>query len=79
MWDTLLLSAARIATFDIDKPLTNASGFFFAREERLYLVTSRHVLIDTPSERGSVFQIPFFSPMAPERGRTGAEHSARST
>ena len=50
MIDTLLLSAARIATFDIDKPLTNASGFFFEREDRLYLVTSRHVLIDTPSK-----------------------------
>ena len=50
MIDTLLLSAARIATFDIDKPLTNASGFFFERGERLYLVTSRHVVIDTPSK-----------------------------
>jgi len=50
MIDTLLLSAARIATFDIDKPLTNASGFFFERGQRLYLVTSRHVVIDTPSE-----------------------------
>ncbi len=50
MIDTLLLSAARIATFDIDKPLTNASGFFFERDARLYLVTSRHVVIDTPSK-----------------------------
>lgn len=50
MIDTLLLSAARIATFDIDKPLTNASGFFFERGGRLYLVTSRHVVIDTPSK-----------------------------
>ena len=50
MIDTLLLSAARIGTFDIDKPLTNASGFFFERDTRLYLVTSRHVLIDTPSK-----------------------------
>lgn len=47
--DSVLLAAARIATFDLDKPLTNASGFFFARDERLFLVTSRHVLIDTPS------------------------------
>ncbi len=50
MIDTLLLSAARIATFDIDKPLTNASGFFFERDGRLYLVTSRHVVIDAPSK-----------------------------
>jgi Trypsin-like peptidase domain len=50
MIDTLLLSAARIATFDLDKPLTNASGFFFERDGRLFLVTSRHVVIDTPSK-----------------------------
>jgi S1-C subfamily serine protease len=48
--DSVLLAAVRIATFDLDKPLTNASGFFFARDERLYLVTSRHVVIDTPSK-----------------------------
>jgi len=29
--------------------LTNASGFFFEREARLFLVTSRHVMIDEPS------------------------------
>ena len=48
--DTLLLSTARIATFDIDKPLTNASGFVFERDGRPYLVTSRHVVIDAPSK-----------------------------
>ena len=47
--DTLLLTAARIATFEHQRPLTHASGFFFEREGRLYLVTSRHVLIDQPS------------------------------
>ena len=31
------------------RQLTNASGFFFARDERLFLVTSRHVLVDTPT------------------------------
>ncbi len=50
MIDSLLLTAARIATFEHDRPLTNASGFFFERDERLYLVTSRHVLIDKPSK-----------------------------
>jgi S1-C subfamily serine protease len=49
MIDTLLLTAARISTFELQKPLTHASGFFFERDRRLYLVTSRHVLIDTPS------------------------------
>jgi len=49
MIDTLLLTATRIATFEHDRPLTHATGFFFEVEERLYLVTSRHVLIDEPS------------------------------
>ena len=48
--DSLLLSTARIATFEHGRPLTNASGFFFRRDERLYLVTSRHVLIDGPTK-----------------------------
>ena len=30
--------------------LTGASGFFFERDGRLYLVTSRHVMSDAPSE-----------------------------
>lgn len=50
MIDSLLLTATRIGTFEHDRPLTNASGFFFERDRRLYLVTSRHVLIDNPSK-----------------------------
>jgi S1-C subfamily serine protease len=50
MIDSLLLAAARIATFEHQRGLTNASGFFFERDNRLYLVTSRHVLIDKPSK-----------------------------
>lgn len=50
MIDPLLLTAARIGTFDGNRGLTHASGFFFEREGRLYLVTSRHVFIDTPSK-----------------------------
>jgi S1-C subfamily serine protease len=49
MIDSLLFAVTRIATFEHDRGLTNASGFFFARGERLYLVTSRHVLIDEPT------------------------------
>ncbi|MBL8407042.1 MAG: trypsin-like peptidase domain-containing protein [Candidatus Accumulibacter sp.] len=49
MLDTILLTAARICTFGQQRPLTNASGFFFARGPRLFLVTSRHVLLDEPS------------------------------
>ena len=48
--DSLLLAATRIATFEHQRQLTNATGFFFARDERLFLVTSRHVLIDKPSK-----------------------------
>ncbi|MCU0924010.1 MAG: serine protease, partial [Burkholderiaceae bacterium] len=50
MIDSLLLAAARVGTFEHDRGLTNASGFFFLRDERLFLVTSRHVLVDEPSK-----------------------------
>ena len=50
MIDSLLLAAARIGTFEHERGLTNASGFFFERDDRLFLVTSRHVLIDEPSK-----------------------------
>ncbi|MBY6241849.1 serine protease [Methylosinus sp. Sm6] len=48
--EPLLLTATRVCTFEGPALLTNASGFFFAREERLFLVTSRHVLSDAPSK-----------------------------
>ncbi len=50
MIESLLLTAARILTFEQQRALTNASGFFFERDERLFLVTSRHVVIDEPSK-----------------------------
>jgi hypothetical protein len=50
MIEPLLLTTVRIATFDGKRPLTGASGFFFEREGRLFLVTSRHVVIDPPSK-----------------------------
>jgi S1-C subfamily serine protease len=49
MIESILLTAVRIDTFSGTAPLTNASGFFFVRDERLFVVTSRHVLIDEPS------------------------------
>lgn len=49
MIESLLLTTARICTFDRQLALTNASGFFFERDGRLFLVTSRHVLSDEPS------------------------------
>ena len=48
--EPLLLAAARVVTFEGQRLLTNASGFFFERGERLFLVTSRHVMIDEPSK-----------------------------
>ena len=50
MVESILLSAAPVVTFDGLRPLTNASSFFFERDHRLFLVTSRHVLIDAPSK-----------------------------
>lgn len=48
--EPLLLTTARVSTFNGNIPLTGASGFFFEREGRLFLVTSRHVVIDEPSK-----------------------------
>jgi len=48
--ESLLLTVVRVSTFEQQQRLTNATGFFFARGERLFLVTSRHVLIDKPSK-----------------------------
>jgi S1-C subfamily serine protease len=50
MIEPLLLTTARVSTFNGKLPLTGASGFFFEREDRLFLVTSRHVVIDEPSK-----------------------------
>ncbi|HMN83612.1 MAG TPA: trypsin-like peptidase domain-containing protein [Burkholderiaceae bacterium] len=48
--ESLLLAATQVSTFDGASLLTRASGFFFARDERMFLVTSRHVLIDEPNQ-----------------------------
>jgi S1-C subfamily serine protease len=50
MIESILLAATRITTFHQQQALTNASGFFFRRDEQLFLVTSRHVLFDEPSQ-----------------------------
>lgn len=49
MIEPILLAAIRIFTFHQERWLTNASGFLFERDDRLFLVTSRHVLFDEPS------------------------------
>ena len=50
MIESLLLSTTRIQTFDGQIALTNATGFFFEQDERLFLVTSLHVVIDAASK-----------------------------
>ena len=47
--DEALFGVTRVLTFTGTSGLTEASGFFFERDARLYLVTSRHVLFDIPS------------------------------
>jgi len=49
MIEPLLLTATRVCTFQRQRLLTNASGFFFERDGRLFLVTSRHVVTDQAS------------------------------
>lgn len=44
--DALLLATTRVVTFEGMRTLTSASGFFFRRRDRLFLITNRHVLAD---------------------------------
>jgi S1-C subfamily serine protease len=45
----VLLTTVRINTWFGPRSLSSASGFFFRRDKRLFLVTNRHVLVDLPS------------------------------
>jgi hypothetical protein len=49
MTEPLLFTTTRVSTFRGRQPLTAATAFFFARDERLFAVTCRHVLHDEPS------------------------------
>ena len=46
MTEPLLLTTTRVSTFRGRQSLTAATAFFFARGDRLFAVTSRHVLHD---------------------------------
>ncbi len=46
MIESLLLTVTRVSSKWGQIPLTNATGFFFERDNRLFLVTSRHVVLD---------------------------------
>lgn len=47
--DEALFGVTRVLTFAGTQGLTSASGFYFERDDRLFLITSRHVLFDAPS------------------------------
>jgi len=47
--DPVLLTVTPVASFSGPHALSKASGFFFERDGRLYLVTSRHVVADEAS------------------------------
>lgn len=49
MVDPLLLTTTRITTFSAAHVLTSASGFFYRRGDRLFLVSNRHVFADAES------------------------------
>ena len=44
--ESILLTTVRVQTFIGNQPLTNATGFFFERGARLFLITCRHVFLD---------------------------------
>ena len=49
MIEPLLLTACQMLTFAGETSLTNGSSFFFERDGRLFVATSRHVVRDEPS------------------------------
>ena len=46
MSEPLLLTTTRVSTFEGTRWLTGATGFFFRRGERLFVVSSYHVMFD---------------------------------
>ncbi len=49
MIEPLLLTTTYVTTIQHDQALTHATGFFYQPDERLFLVTSRHVFVDEAS------------------------------
>lgn len=49
MLERIALTVSRVTTLRQDQILSHATGFFFKRDEILYLVTNRHVLCDEPT------------------------------
>ena len=69
--ESILLTTVKILTFQGASRLTNASGFFFERDSRLFLVTSRHVLLDEANRH--------FPDRIEIEVHVGDEHSSTST
>jgi hypothetical protein len=44
--ESLLLAVTRVSTMSGERQLTNATGFFFERHGKLFLITSLHVVLD---------------------------------
>lgn len=47
--ESILLAVTQVFTFKDSKGLTTATGVFFQRDDRLYLITNHHVVQDLPS------------------------------
>jgi hypothetical protein len=50
MIESLLFAVTRVTTMFEQQHLTNATGFLSERDGRLFLVTSRHVVVDEASD-----------------------------
>ena len=50
MIESLPLAVTHVTTMLGERTLTNATGFFFERDGRLFVVTSRHVVLDDASK-----------------------------
>jgi len=48
--ESALLAATRVSTLLGDKQLTNATVFFFARDNKLFLIPNRHVVLDEAND-----------------------------
>lgn len=46
MIESILLAITQISTFEYNNILTRATGFFFERNKKLFLITNRHVFKD---------------------------------
>jgi hypothetical protein len=49
MIESLLLAVTRVSTWSGSQSLTGATGFFFERDGRLFMVSNRHVVLDEAS------------------------------